>query len=289
MRWVGNRWVQIPLAVLLLVALVYFLDAQRLLALWTATPWWRLGAVLLMAMVGLAIQWTKWGGLVRAFAPGISSRQIGRSIFAGFALGLFSPGRLGELGRGVFLPGDRASYTALAVGDRLLSFGITACLGGLGGWLSGALPGVVLLLLLIAAGSLTFMLGRWAWPYFEKRLAPLRVCRSLGSRPWLRAGFFSFLFNLTFIAQFILLARGWGELPFAAWGGVPLIYTLKALLPLSFLELGVREGAAVWVFARLGLDPAVAFSAALGVFGFNVLLPGAVGLFVGTPKAGSAE
>ena len=113
----------------------------------------------------------------------------------------------------------------------------------------------------------------------EKRLAPLRACRGLGAAVWRRGLWYSFLFNVVFCWQFFLLARGWGELPLAAAGGIPLIYTLKALLPLSFLELGVREGAAVWVFTRLELDPAIAFSAALGVFACNVLLPGAIGLF----------
>ena len=42
---------------------------------------------------------------------------------------------------------------------------------------------------------------------------------------------------------------------------VPVVFALKTLLPLGFLDLGVREAAAILVFSSLGLEPQPAFVA----------------------------
>jgi hypothetical protein len=52
------------------------------------------------------------------------------------------------------------------------------------------------------------------------------------------------------------------------------------LLPISLMDLGVREGAAVAVLGAVGVAAATAVQAALMLFGLNVLVPGLAGLLV---------
>jgi hypothetical protein len=269
---------KVTMALGLSAALVVYLDLERLVEMWRRLPLWRLLVCASFTAIGLGIQWLKWALLARVNYPALGAAQIGRSLLGGFALGLVSPGRWGELGRGAFLPGKTSVYVALAAFDRALSFMVTLVLGVAGAWFSGLLSGSIAVVLavvgLIAIGCGTKALSKWGG---RGKYAWWRVIGSLGYRQWAGVGGLSLLFNLVFIFQFVVLARGWGGLPWTKVGAVPVIYALKGLAPLSFMDIGIREGAAVWVFETLSLDPAIGFNAAFAVFSFNVFMPGIIG------------
>ena len=66
---------------------------------------------------------------------------------------------------------------------------------------------------------------------------------------------------------------------------VPVVFALKTLVPLGFLDLGVREAAAILVFSSLGLEPQPAFVASLLIFACNVCLPAGLGwLWIGSRR-----
>ena len=105
------------------------------------------GAAVALLPLGLALQWWKWNILLRSQAPGVSGADALRSLLAGFGLGLITPGRVGELGRGLVLPGRRMATAQLALADRMTSAGVTLVAGALsaaalpgirGGWILGA-------------------------------------------------------------------------------------------------------------------------------------------------------
>ena len=65
----------------------------------------------------------KWHLLLGATGK-VRLRQSLRTLFAGFALGLITPGRLGELARGMFVrEAERTHVTFLTVLDRTLTHG----------------------------------------------------------------------------------------------------------------------------------------------------------------------
>lgn len=79
---------------------------------------------LLLALVCFLVWYSlrtyKWHRLMVA-AGNARLRQSIRALFGGFALGLITPGRLGELGRCVFVrQAERAQVGLLTVYDRLL-------------------------------------------------------------------------------------------------------------------------------------------------------------------------
>ena len=233
-------------------------------------------AALVLLPLALLIQWWKWRVLLRTAAPELSDAAVLRSLLAGFGLGLITPGRLGEVGRGLVLPGRRKAATRLALCDRLLSAGVTLLSGALcaaavipwagGGWLLGAAAGAG-----GAAGCGWFMMRRRCRPELPGRV-PLRA--------WAANIAGAVTFNLVFFVQFHLLLLATGPLPPAVIWSVPVVFALKTLLPISFLDLGVRESAAVAVLGPAGVQAAAALQASLLLCAVNVVVPGLLGLAV---------
>ena len=104
-------------------------------------------------------------------------------------------------------------------------------------------------------------------------------CRRKASGPvaWGAIAGLSVLFNLVFMAQFLFLVSAGVAADSAVVLAVPVVFALKTLLPLGFLDLGVREAAAILVFSSLGLEPQPAFVASILIFVCNVCLPAGLG------------
>ena len=237
------------------------------------------GAAVALLPVGLVLQWWKWRVLLRAAAPEVSGADALRSLLAGFGLGLITPGRLGELGRGLVLPGRRMAATQLALADRMTSAGVTLLAGALsaflipgigGGWILGGAASV-----LAIGGAGWYLLRRR-----RHRLQWLEVLGAVPARGWAANFCGSAIFNLVFFGQFHLLLLAAGPLPPSVLWSVPAVFALKTLLPISFLDLGVREFAAVSVLGLAGVQPAVALQAALLLCAVNLVAPGLAGLIV---------
>ena len=255
-----------------------------------------LAMVVGLSILGLALQWMRWQLLLASVRPQTDRRESLISLLVGFALGMVSPGRVGEIGRGVIFPAQaRAACVGAATGDRLCAAGITVGVGLLAlvllspvhGLAAGAVLGVVILVAsrFSAHGRVRGFLSGSAFAHHRVGVflaAALGAMRQLPTAAWLRALGLSLLFQAVLCTQFYLLATDWmassGELVLA----IPVIFAAKALLPIAFLDLGVREAASVLVFAKLGYDPAVGFNCALLLFAINVVIPAAVGaiLFV---------
>ena len=54
---------------------------------------------------------------------------------------------------------------------------------------------------------------------------------------------------------------------------------VKALLPITFLDFGVRENVAIFFYGLLGVGASSALAGSLMLFLWNVALPGLVGLY----------
>lgn len=278
---------KVALSAVLLAVLYSHFEAGALSIWWRGADLSTVAGGVALGLVGLAVQWAKWHRLLAAVRPGSGSRESLVSLLGGFGLGALSPGRLGELGRGVFLSDRRALASAGAVADRLSSFFVTVVLGLVGLWVAD--PPMAARASAVVAAAAAVFLGRArgrlpAWGRLSAVGALLaEVSAALGSLPprrWLEVISWSVLFNAVFFAQFYVFARAWGPVPGALVPVIPAIFAVKALLPVGFMDLGVREGAAVFFFERLGLDPVTGLSAALLVFGVNVLAPALLGLAV---------
>ena len=254
-----------------------------------------LGLVLLLGLAGLFVQWIKWQHLLNCHYPQLSRSQGLKSLVVGFGLGCSSPGRLGELGKGLVLQGNRLELVGLSALDRASSAAITIVAAWLGLVVLGAselppmnsvvvavvigVPVAVILVASIFATSAripTGRIGRWLGLSRLSKLSGLLLKTKRQNRFAILA--YSMLFNLIFFVQFFILINDHASIPAMAVWAIPAVFAVKSLLPISFLDLGVREGAAVLVFASFGVDPVVPFNAALVMFSINVLIPGLAGL-----------
>jgi len=91
----------------------------------------------------------------------------------------------------------------------------------------------------------------------------------------------SFLFYSCFLIQYALLVIGFsGNNNFFnyLWAGNLVMFAKTIIPPVSFAELGIREGASVFFLTYFGESQAAAFNASFFLFMINVLLPSLVGL-----------
>ena len=239
------------------------------------------------SLAGVAVQWRKWHELLLSIRPSTRAAESLRSLLVGFSLGMVSPGRVGELGRGALFKGRRGEAVALAGIDRALSAGVTIAAAVIGlafiDLTSALACGVGLAaagwLLLRYGGALPPRLQKWglAKPWNAASAKLSTALRSISRALLLRVLLWSFLFNLIFFAQFYLLALSWTELPPRGIAAIPVVFGLKTLVPVGFFDLGPREAASAFVFSGIGLDPVPAFNAALLLWLLNLALPAVAG------------
>ncbi len=271
------------LRLLVAVALLYGIGrwiaspTELLDAAMSAQPRWLLLAAAL-SPVGLLLQWWKWRRLLRDSMPQVGEGDILRSLFAGFGLGLLTPGRLGELGRGAGLSKDRRRATALAGADRLLSGGITLLIGLL--CASYTAPSLALWCVGVigASGTLLWYARGWGRPERLILWYQRSALADVTGPAWAGNVIAALLFNLLFFAQMFCLLRAAGPLSVDAVVAIPTMFALKTMLPISLMDLGVREGAAVAVLGVAGVTATIAIQASLMLFALNVLAPGLAGL-----------
>ncbi len=240
----------------------------------------RVGQAACMAVVGLFVQAEKWRVLLVHLIPRATRKEALASLLAGMGLGLFTPGRVGELGRGLFFSSKIRKIALLTAADRGISMAVTVLFGSL----SFALLEMHYLslacfsLLLLSIGTILFIRnGNTVRFRLLERIVV--VFPLVPQRAWLVSILWAVLFNCIFFMQFSLLLCGDEEGALRASALAPAIFVVKSLMPISFFDIGIREGAAVWLFTKRGLNPLPAFNAAFGMFVLNVAVPGAVGWY----------
>jgi uncharacterized membrane protein YbhN (UPF0104 family) len=298
-RWlrVLGKWL---LTAAIAVALWWTVDLSAVGAALRGAHWGWIGLAVVLLPVNLALDGWVWARLLRGSPGATSPRQVGAALFCGFALGFWTPARLGEYaGRAFSLPeADPWSVSVSVFAQRMVDMlvGVGVGLGVLLGTLytdllpaSAAWSGAALIGVGTTAGLGAAVLapGRcvsWVEPlsrWVSGLAGRLRSLRRLGAQdagPVLGGTVVRYF---VFTGQFVCLSLALAPdlPPVALCAAVALTFYAKYLIPsLTLLDLGIREGGAVLFFEALGLPPAVGLSAALLLFTLNVLLPAAGGL-----------
>jgi uncharacterized membrane protein YbhN (UPF0104 family) len=238
-------------------------------------------------LVLLFLRAYKWHRLMAAAGKAHLRKSL-RSLFGGFALGLITPGRLGELGRCVFVREDeRAQVALLTVYDRLLDFWALLTSMGASLFLLTSRPAA----LFGVAVWLAFLPVVMGFPALVSHL-----CKLAPKSRHFRGHFMEAGAGMPLIAtpRFALLAVGamWAELAsfffllraFFPTGFSTALATypyivLAGDLPVSFSGVGVREGAAALLLSPYAVPSGAAVDASLVWFVFAMLLPAVLGAF----------
>ena len=256
------------------------------------------GAFVLMA-ANLALQVLKWRYFVRLMNPEVSNTEAVASFMFGMTLGTVTPGQIGEFGGRVLghgsLPAGR--IIGLTLVDRLQMI----CVLGTAGIVSVTVLyhfGPPLTALAVSVFGLAFIYLFFN-PQFVIRLIS-RLNLNLLKRPvvqdfieaiavfrprqLLTSLAFSIAFYLVVFFQMYLLLNSFSEVALVdGLLGFAAMMFLKALVPISLGDLGIREASSVYFYSLRGIANTTSLSASLLLFVINVLLPSLLGLIF-TPK-----
>jgi uncharacterized membrane protein YbhN (UPF0104 family) len=278
-------WKQIVLSLGVIVVIVWRVPFAGLRTAFRSLEVGSLFLALFCFLVLIFLRAYKWHRLMAAAGKG-RLRQSLRALFGGFALGLITPGRLGELGRCVFVrEEERAQVALLTVYDRLLDF-----------WALLTLMGASLFLLTSRLAAL-FGVAVWlallpvvmGFPALVSRLSHLarrsrhfrgHFMDAAAGMPMVPTPRFAMLAVGAMwaeLASFFFLLRAFSPTAFStALATYPYI-VLAGDLPVSFSGVGVREGAAALLLSPYAVPSGAAVDASLVWFVFAILLPAALG------------
>lgn len=262
--------------------------------------WVNISLCLLLLIPNLLLAFAKWRYLLKTRFPDITAREVFGSLMFGYALGMITPGRLGELARGFYLRGrDRVTSAGLNIFDKaanqiiVFTLGLAALVlmrqdGGLvnASWLPAVLwPAAAVLLLLWALVLQPARLahwGHWVFRRFQPRRTPAwsSAFQNLRRRDSLMVMFLSLIWYLLVAVQYHILVNAFTTV--SLWYSLQAVMAaqmVKTLLPFTFGDLGIREGIAVFFYGQFAVSPAAVFNSALLIFIINFLLPGLAGLY----------
>lgn len=252
------------------------------------------GAIALM-FVNLGFQFLKWRYFVRLINPHNSDLESAASFLFGLTLGTVTPGQIGEFGGRAMRHGSitSGSIIGLTLVDRLQMI----CVLGIGG-------GASLMILIGPGGPANYLLGTLLAAicgaiFFNPQFVPALIVKirpGLRSNQWFRdfmeasavfrtrqlliSFVLSTVFYFTICAQMFLLLNAFSDVTWVdAFLGFAAMMFVKALVPISLGDLGVREATSVYFYSLLGIAPATSLNASLLLFVINILFPSLIGLF----------
>ena len=256
-------------------------------------------AIILM-IVNIYIQYKKWLYILHLYYPDVSKKQALGSILVGFTLGLMTPGRLGELGRGLFLQNlNKLHVTGLTFIDKMFNNLAIFFAGCLAFYYMLKYPYNLSIYVLVPYSVIVFVV--WVLLFqllthpekiylffktrFEKssRLSKVKdFFESLEKLHKKQVGIifsYSVLFYFVIFLQLLLLVEAFTDysiLP--TFAAIVAAMFSKTLLPISIGDLGIREGAAIYFLNQVGVLKLHAFNGALLLFSINILLPSILGI-----------
>ncbi len=292
-------WIKGVIAVCVLALLVRRISWRALLeAVYQAQAEWIIAAALLL-IPNIFCQFKRWQLITRQLHPDTSNPVVARSLFAGITLGFITPGRIGDLGRTIFIPqANWLGLVGLMLVEKWYSLLIIYWFGLLGIipilstafklelWIPAVLTGLIMILagisLVLHPGFLNYILKRFDKARKRKRLHQVFAgINALTPKLSLQLLLYTLIQVLVYFGQFYLLVRAFTPLPLLrGLAAVAAIMWSKTLLPISLGDLGVRESAAVYFLGKLHTPAAVAFDSALLLFAINILLPAIIGFVV---------
>jgi len=280
-------WKRMFLSLGALLVLVWRVPFAGLQAAFRNLEMSSLALALFCFLVLLFLRAYKWHCLMAAVGKG-HPRQSLRALFGGFALGLIAPGRLGELGRCVFVSkDDRAQVALLTVYDRLLDFWALLTLMGASLFFLASRP-VAIFGVAVWLAFLPVVMGLPALLSHVSKLVQrsrrfrghfIDAATGMPPVPAPRFAILALGAMWTELASFFFLLRAFSPTEFTtALATYPYI-VLAGDLPVSLSGVGVREGAAALLLSPYAVPTGAAVDASLVWFLFAMLLPAALGAF----------
>jgi uncharacterized membrane protein YbhN (UPF0104 family) len=262
-----------------------------------------IGVVILLGILNIFLQYSKWR-LTCAEVLKVNDRfKVFRSLFYGFSAGIITPLRIGEyFGRGIeFRDKSLVQVTVATLIDKFFPLLMVASLGSISSlffiyfYYDVSIYIVLSLFILIFTFFyllIILLLSNKFWdsilfsklnssaklkPFLEK----LRIFESLDRNYFFKMLVISLLFYSCFLIQYALLVSAFSnhfDFGNYLWAANLIMFTKTIIPPISFGELGIREGASVYFLTQMGESASVGFNASILLFIINLLIPALIGI-----------
>lgn len=266
--------------------------------------WLPLAAGALLTVPNILVQHYKWRYLVHLLDPSVPDSKIFTSLMCGFSIGLVTPGRLGELGKGMFIRSQsKSQLTGMAIIDKTLSLWALSVLGVASlfyliefkfifsffskvAFLIFAIVFMTVLLVLVFQPSVLRKIVHLSKkaaeraPFRDKLFSLISASDYFKKHHFMPSFYYSMIFQVIILCQLYLFINAFAEMSFleSLAAGASAMF-VKSLLPVAVMDLGIREGAVIYFFGKFGIAAPSALNASIMLFLSNVLVPGMAGLF----------
>jgi uncharacterized membrane protein YbhN (UPF0104 family) len=262
-----------------------------------------ISVVLLLGILNIYLQYSKWQ-LTCSEVLQISDKfKIFRSLFYGFSAGIITPLRIGEyFGRGIgFRDKSIVQVTIATLIDKFFPLLMVASFGSVSSLLFiyfyyEVSVYIVLSLFILIFTFFYFLIilllsnSFWDSILFSRLgssarlktfLDKLKVFKNLNRIYFLKMLVISFLFYSCFLVQYALLVMAFSnhfDFIHYLWAANLIMFTKTIIPPVSFGELGIREGASVYFLTIMGESASVGFNSSILLFIINLLIPALIGV-----------
>ena len=293
-----TRIISFFLKIFILIAFIYYLSIKikpsKLLGYLKDLDLTFLLIAVVLFIAGKIFNILKWRFIVKRNKE-VSDYDIIASIFGGYTLSIITPGRLGEMGRFLFINNvdfrEIVSYTAL---DKIFNITINIVFGLIIFLLFPLKYPLSLKLFVLVVAFLVFSLIL-SYIFIPKRLYYLLVkipfLRKKKNRKFIKVlkesnkkdNFIIFAFSiltyLFFLVEFIFLSISFqlNTLMVAAKGFMLSLF-LKTALPITVAEWGIKEISLMEYYSLEGFSSEIALSAAFFLYILNIVIPSIIGL-----------
>lgn len=301
---------KILIAAGLLVFLIGYVKPARIAETFLHANYFYISLAVALSFFNVLLQYLKWKELCFSMLEVKDKKSIWYSLFYGFSAGITTPFRAGEyFGRAIPLKNTSMVKVTLATAiDKLFPMFFLLFTGSVASILFlkkyYAIPefmvwSLILLTVILYTILLNLMNNRTFWKNFifkkikrigflSKQIEKLNVITRLNSQTTTRLSFFSLLFIITYTLQFTLLVLAFSpqsEFIYFFWASNLVMFTKSIIPPITFGELGIREGVALFFFGAMGAADGAIFDASMILFTINLVLPSVIGLFLLTKKS----
>ena len=262
---------KIIFTILFLIFLFYFVKPNQIFKAFANAKFLWIFLALLLLPLNLFLQFLRWKFLVILSNEKVKNREVIKSILYSFSYSIFTPARLGEIGRAFHISNSKKDeLVALAFYEKFFAFGSLLIFGffSLGFFRNYLYFISVIVLILILAKSKKLV----GFIPFLKKFVPVlhqtNICKIF---------LISLIFVFVYIFQFFLVLNAFKNVQFfSSFFMISLVMFFNSL-PITLSGLGIRELLSVYFFKELGISAGSAASASFVIFFINILIPTFIG------------
>lgn len=295
--------IKIIIASGLLYYLITWINYNEIIEAFSNANIYLISLVFILGLLNIYLQYLKWKITTSVILNNSDDKKVIYSLFQGFSAAVFTPARIGEyFGRAlVFSDKSFLRVTLATLLDKFFPLLMVSFFGSLSSilfvhyfygvsiYITFSLF-IVLLVLFYLIILLIFDQGFWDNLLFNKLKGSKRFSnyfdkflflRTLDRNYSAKMIFLSFLFYTCYIIQFAILVAAFSHNNYILnyiWSGNLVMFSKTIVPPISFGELGIREGASVFFIQQFGESASVGFNASIFLFFINVLIPSLIGL-----------